>query len=1008
MKTCLIFLVFFTQALIISAQVTNDTLLFKPEIGKEYKYEITESKYIRREDGTRLIPFDKIKVFDIKFEKSEPDNEEVLIVSVERNFVVSPGENPIRLNDYKFPGFIAGYNEQDSPDYFENLFCLVDFKYEFDLNTSKIRLVNRDEILIKVNEILIEKGFDEAVKRRQIRLFNEDAIDLMTSLVQSIYRVPNNIVNQNAGNYSEYNTQKDISEPNTRYTQKRDKQEVGQYSFEMEYNHITQSLIRLNSVKIDSLKRGVRTANNKYYELVNIETDISLKSIHTIGEDQLKITGVIQNHGNKKVTVGWLKKPFGTTLFTQSIFLDENNSFQFEVELEHPQIVYVQIGNGYSGNKPPIVLLYAEPGSEIEFDANIESSSTEIHFSGDFQHANEMINAFRIKHPIFDERFQNNSVSWYSFASPVKEFEHALNEFSEFFESYKAQVDKNAWEFIKHETEAQLMTGAIDKIRMYNFSVSEVYPQYFPDKPDFNKEYFVNKLNSFEAVLAYNQYGLQSRIFADNFLDYTLSLTRKIRSIDNIEFSLMPIFESSIYLNDIDLQTEFAKTVLAGPALYNELATNLFQHLKNSDNGESLNDTYTQNKTIEYFRLMLRLSNDEELNREIKNIISTHMKWQNDEYVPDTKFVNPQGKEIHLKDFFGEKPTIFYISRDWSVERYFFDDLSVENPEINYVLIVEGSNFKEWTDYLSQAHPKAFQLLLMDSTQHLPDIFSVNYQSFILFDENGSKIGYGTNPLNATQQIKEYLEAPKEKQFNKSQFQIIILVLLIVLTVFIIGMIIWKWRVRQQLNSEAQKRRLRELELTAIRSQMNPHFLFNSLNSVQNLIQQNKGREAHLYLSDFAGLIRKVLKNSEKEEVSLAEELEMTKQYLSLEKLRFDFNFNTQVDETIDTNNTLVPCMMLQPFVENAIIHGLQNKENNRQLKIAVEKVDSAIKISVEDNGIGRNAAARITKEKNGKGSKLIKERFEILSQKLGEKYSVQTIDLEEGTRVEITIPEEK
>jgi LytS/YehU family sensor histidine kinase len=220
-------------------------------------------------------------------------------------------------------------------------------------------------------------------------------------------------------------------------------------------------------------------------------------------------------------------------------------------------------------------------------------------------------------------------------------------------------------------------------------------------------------------------------------------------------------------------------------------------------------------------------------------------------------------------------------------------------------------------------------------------------------------------------------------------------------------LLIWKWRVRQRFRKEEQKRKLRELELTAIRSQMNPHFLFNSLNSVQNLVQQNKGREAHLYLSDFAGLIRKVLQNSEKEEVSLAEELEMIRQYLNLEKLRFDFEFTCTVDENIDVNNTSVPSMLLQPFVENAVIHGLQNKPENRMLKIEVVRESAFFKISIEDNGIGRDAAKAIEKTKNGKGTKLMKERLEILQQKQGEKYRLETIDLKEGTRVEIVIPEE-
>ncbi len=172
------------------------------------------------------------------------------------------------------------------------------------------------------------------------------------------------------------------------------------------------------------------------------------------------------------------------------------------------------------------------------------------------------------------------------------------------------------------------------------------------------------------------------------------------------------------------------------------------------------------------------------------------------------------------------------------------------------------------------------------------------------------------------------------------------------LILLITGLFIWKWRVRQRFRKEEQRRRLRELELTAIRSQMNPHFLFNSLNSVQNLVQQNRGREAHLYLADFAGLIRKVLQNSEKEEVSLAEELETVRQYLNLEKLRFDFEYKVNVAKEIDIHNTLVPSMLLQPFVENAIIHGLQNKSGIRQLNIKCFVLKAVgIKITIEDNG---------------------------------------------------------
>jgi sensor histidine kinase YesM len=290
-----------------------------------------------------------------------------------------------------------------------------------------------------------------------------------------------------------------------------------------------------------------------------------------------------------------------------------------------------------------------------------------------------------------------------------------------------------------------------------------------------------------------------------------------------------------------------------------------------------------------------------------------------------------------------------------------------------------------------------------------------------VYDKNGKRIGFAGNPLDAKNLAKQSLLAPEKKELDKSQLQVIVFVLLATLFILVTGLFIWKWRVRQRFRKEEQKRRLRELELTAIRSQMNPHFLFNSLNSVQNLVQQNRGREAHLYLSDFAGLIRKVLQNSEKGEVSLAEELEMTRQYLTLEKLRFDFDFSISVEQNIDASNTMVPSMLLQPFAENAVIHGLYNKPENRKLSIEVLRKgegrgegkgeDKGIVIRIEDNGIGREAAREIAGQKNGKGSKLVQERLEILQQKQGEKYWLGITDLNEngetGTLVEIFIPEE-
>jgi LytS/YehU family sensor histidine kinase len=142
--------------------------------------------------------------------------------------------------------------------------------------------------------------------------------------------------------------------------------------------------------------------------------------------------------------------------------------------------------------------------------------------------------------------------------------------------------------------------------------------------------------------------------------------------------------------------------------------------------------------------------------------------------------------------------------------------------------------------------------------------------------------------------------------------------------------IVYRQVSRRKLKRAELSRKMRELELTVIRTQMNPHFMYNCLNSIQNLVQKNQNEQAHLYLSKFASLVRQVLNNSKKEEIPLSKELDSVQEYIELEQLRFDFGFKLEVAEGVDLNAIFVPPMLLQPFVENAILHGLLLKNSDR------------------------------------------------------------------------------
>ena len=175
--------------------------------------------------------------------------------------------------------------------------------------------------------------------------------------------------------------------------------------------------------------------------------------------------------------------------------------------------------------------------------------------------------------------------------------------------------------------------------------------------------------------------------------------------------------------------------------------------------------------------------------------------------------------------------------------------------------------------------------------------------------------------------------------------------------------------IKQHISSVRKKERekvihekeLLELEAKALRAQMNPHFVFNSLNSIKSLINKNDNEKAAGYLATFSKLIRTLFQNSDKREVSLHEELETCKLYAQLEKMRFGnkVEFVFDVDEAIDLKDFKVPALFLQPFIENAIWHGLMPKETGGKIVISVKKVEGGVECIIDDDGIGREMSLK-------------------------------------------------
>ena len=200
------------------------------------------------------------------------------------------------------------------------------------------------------------------------------------------------------------------------------------------------------------------------------------------------------------------------------------------------------------------------------------------------------------------------------------------------------------------------------------------------------------------------------------------------------------------------------------------------------------------------------------------------------------------------------------------------------------------------------------------------------------------------------------------------------------------------------------------LALKSLRSQMNPHFIFNALNSVNNYIAKSDERNANRFLSDFSVLMRTVLENSEEDFIPLSKELELLELYVKLEHSRFPdkFDYEVNIPESVAVNSFEIPPMLLQPYIENAIWHGLRYKKEKGFLKINVSQLtEELLQIEIIDNGIGRKKSTTLKtenqKKQKSKGMGNIKKRVAILNDMYKNKVDVSISNLledETGTKV--------
>jgi LytS/YehU family sensor histidine kinase len=246
-----------------------------------------------------------------------------------------------------------------------------------------------------------------------------------------------------------------------------------------------------------------------------------------------------------------------------------------------------------------------------------------------------------------------------------------------------------------------------------------------------------------------------------------------------------------------------------------------------------------------------------------------------------------------------------------------------------------------------------------------------------------------------------------------------VVIFLLIIAVVLVIFSARKQRLSQQLKEANYQSKINDISFAALRSQMNPHFIFNCLNSIKYFTEQNNNEAASAYLSKFASLIRSTLDNARCEKITLEEEINSLYLYLDLEAMRFKekLNYAIIVHDNVDSAFIELPPMIIQPYVENAIWHGLMSKESGGTLTVTIsQQDDTAIFIDIKDNGIGRKKAAVLKGREIAShisyGTRIIEERIAILNEKAGNSAAEVSIadlsdanDQPSGTCVTIKLP---
>ena len=351
---------------------------------------------------------------------------------------------------------------------------------------------------------------------------------------------------------------------------------------------------------------------------------------------------------------------------------------------------------------------------------------------------------------------------------------------------------------------------------------------------------------------------------------------------------------------------------------------------------------------------------------------------------------------------FTEKDDELTIVKEWSDIDYLYST-SIKDKKTDKI-IFESTSWL-YGNHLNEAHKLLPYVYVDRNIFKKSGDYEIIIQPLIRWDRylnNNTPLKYDISPKEIENYISRYTLSITLDEENYTKKELLIYTLIAAFSIGLVFFIILyfiKNRNKKKLAEKEQQKNIAKLKLNSIRSQLNPHFLFNALSGIQNLMNKNEIDSANKYLSKFARLTRNVL--DDKELISLSQEKTLLDDYLQMEQLRFGFKYEINHSENLDLDNIEIPSMLLQPFVENAVKHGISQKATAGKIMIEFIKQASNLVLTVTDNGNGFDTE----KKYSGLGLQLSDSRIALLNSIYKENHFTLAIQsTTNGTKISLTL----